>query len=73
MGKTLDETKINKLGPVIIEMNGSKYDLEFVCVDTGCARINVCGLGQNCQWGDFSKVFDWDYNEYSPDYFYVDA
>ena len=67
----LSAKKINALGSVIVEMDGSRYDLEFVCVETGCSRIWVCGLGQNCHWDDFSKILDWYHNEYDPDSFYI--
>lgn len=71
MTDILSEEKINALGPIVVEMNGSKYDLEFVCVQTGCSRINVCGLGQNCHWDYFDKILDWDNNEYDPISFYI--
>ena len=58
MSDILNMEKINNLGSLIVEMNGSKYNLEFVCVETGVARINVCGLSQNCHWIDFSKILD---------------
>ena len=72
MTDMLNMEKINSICPIIVEFNGSNYDLEFVCVQTGCARIDVVGLGQNCHWNDFSKIFDWDMNEYEPDSFYLD-
>lgn len=71
MTDILSMDKINALGPIVVEMNDSKYDLEYVCVETGCAKINVCGLAQNCHWDDFSKILDWDNNEYTPDSFYI--
>ena len=73
MPDLLNMKKVNSLGSLIVEFNGSKYDLEFVCVETGLARINVSGLGQNCEWSDFSKILDWDMNEHEPDLFYTDC
>ena len=73
MSDILNMEKINSIGSIVIEMAGDKYDLEFVCVETGLARINVCGRIQNCEWSDFSKIFDWDMNEYNPDLFYTDC
>tara|TARA_R110002096_G_scaffold327284_6_gene521284 strand:+ start:1552 stop:1803 length:252 start_codon:yes stop_codon:yes gene_type:complete len=73
MSDILNMEKVNSIGSIIVEMTGSKYDLEFVCVETGLARINVSGLGQNCQWSDFTSIFDWDESEYDPDLFYSDC
>jgi len=73
MSDILNMEKINSIGPVMVNMDGSNYDLEFVCVETGLARINVMGLGQNCEWADFSKIMDWNMNEYDPDLFYTDC
>jgi hypothetical protein len=69
----LNMEKINSLCPLIIRMSGSIYELEMVCVETGCAKINVCGKLQNCQWSEFSMILDWDMNEYDPDLFYDDC
>ena len=68
----LNQNKINSICPIIVNMSGDNYDLEFVCVETGLARINVMGMSQNCEWSDFSKIMDWDGNEYDPDSFYID-
>ena len=73
MPDILNIERINSIGPIVVEMSGSKYDLESVCVETGLSRINVCGLVQNCCWSDFSKIIDWDANEYDPDLFYIDC
>tara|TARA_R110000737_G_C14330493_1_gene441387 strand:- start:71 stop:310 length:240 start_codon:yes stop_codon:yes gene_type:complete len=73
MTDILNMEKINSISPIIVNMDGSNYDLEFVCVETGLARINVMGLGQNCEWTDFSKILDWDMNEYEPDLFYTEC
>lgn len=69
----LSMSRINSVSPIVVEMGGSHYDLEFVCVETGLARIDVSGLSQNCEWTDFSKILDWNMNEYDPDLFYADC
>lgn len=68
----LNLEKINAISPIVVTFGGSDYDLECVCVETGLAKINVMGLTQCCEWGDFSTIKDWDCNEYDPDSFHLD-
>ncbi|QDP50500.1 MAG: hypothetical protein Unbinned6284contig1001_56 [Prokaryotic dsDNA virus sp.] len=72
MSDLLDIDKINNLGPIMAKINGSIYDLEAVCVETGLCRIDVCGMLDRIEWHTIDKILDWDLNEYEPDDFYLE-
>lgn len=46
------------------------FDLEVICVQTGCLRFNVSGMSQLSHISDISRFVDWDGNEFEIDDFY---
>ncbi len=67
---------INKLPqPLYIRFWGDKktmWPVESICVETGIARIDVCGKLQACHVGDFSFMMTADGEEVDIDSLYCD-
>lgn len=70
----LDADKLNSLPhPLSVKQyDGSIYDLEAVCVETGLCRFIVCGLVDRCSFGAFKSIIDADGFEHCADDFYND-
>lgn len=53
----LNAELINSMGHIlVIDRNGSEYDVESICVQTGLLRFIVCGLVDVGEITDFSFV-----------------
>lgn len=64
MNDLLDKNKINSISqPILVSMSADekcKWELLFVCVETGCGRINICGLEHNIHFSEVFKAWDAD-------------
>lgn len=74
MADLLNLEKINSLlHPLQVKLiGGDSWELLYVCVETGCLTINVCGMLQHGHIEDVSKLIDGDGTEYDIDEFYSD-
>ena len=67
MGDILKADFINKLPqPLYIRLLGDKktiWPVESICVETGCARIDVCGMLQATHISEFSFMMTADGDE----------
>lgn len=70
----LDSNKISDLPhPLcVMQYDGSIYELESICVETGLCRFLVCGLVDCCPFGYFKFLVDADGIEHETDIFYVE-
>ena len=73
-GDKLNAKKFNSLpSPVTARMlGGSEYWIETLCVQTGCMRIDVCGMIDLTNFDSVTMLVDADGNEYEPDDFYLE-
>ena len=51
---------------------GGDWEVEFICVETGCMRINVCGPSQNTHIDEVLYFVDDAGTKHSTDSFYSD-
>jgi len=51
---------------------GDEWELDYICVETGCMRIVVCGLSQIADIGMVSFLTDMDGTKHDIDTFYSD-
>ena len=59
--------------PFIARLWGDdEWPVEFICVETGCMRIDVVGKGQNMHIGDVKCFIDVDGEEHDTETFYTD-
>lgn len=73
MGDILKEGFINSRPWAVKPFcSDTAYDLEVICVQTGCLRFNVSGKSQLSHIDEISKFIDWDGNEFDVDDFYIE-
>ena len=73
VGDMLNCEFINSLPHPLIGVKGdSRYDIETICVQTGCVRFDVGGPIQHGELIDFDHVLDGDYGKHEIDDFYLD-
>lgn len=75
MSDLLDMAYINSLPQPFVGrlVGGTEWPIEDIDVETGCLRMDVCGLLEVKHIGDFSIFIDPNGVEYLPDAFYFDA
>ncbi|AUR91210.1 hypothetical protein NVP1228O_47 [Vibrio phage 1.228.O._10N.261.49.C1] len=73
VGDILNCELINSLSHPLIGVKGdNRYDIETICIQTGCVRFDVGGPIQIGEMIDFDHILDGNYNKHEIDDFYLD-